>query len=66
MFIAFVTGTFTYLSGAGKYKGITGGGTIKSEVIFQGPKSRATISSYEKNWEIKRPQAPQALRACGI
>ena len=53
MFIAFGSGTFTYLSGTGKYKGITGGGTIRSEIVFQGPKSRATISSYEKHWEIK-------------
>jgi hypothetical protein len=51
--IAFETGTFTYVSGTGKYKGITGGGTSKSEIVFQGPKNGAMITSYEKHWEIK-------------
>ena len=53
IFIAFETDKFTYVSGTGKYKGITGGGTMKSEIAFQGPKNVAAITAYEKQWEIK-------------
>jgi hypothetical protein len=53
IFITFETDKFTYVSGTGKYKGITGGGTMKSEIVFQSPKNVATITAYEKHWEIK-------------
>jgi hypothetical protein len=53
IFITFETGTFTFVSGTGKYKGITGGGTSKSEIAFQGPKDVVLITSHEKHWEIK-------------
>jgi hypothetical protein len=53
IFITFTAGAFTYVSGTGKYKGITGGGTAASEIVFQSPKTVALVTAYEKHWEIK-------------
>ena len=66
IFITYGADAFTFIGGTGKYKGITGGGTSKSETIFQGAKNWAGVVSFEKHWEIKLSRTPQALRACCI
>lgn len=53
IFVTYNTDTFTFVGGTGKYKGITGGGTVKSETVFQGAKNWAGIVSFEKHWQIK-------------
>ena len=53
IFITYSGEGFTFIGGTGKYKGITGGGTDKSDIVFQGKKNWAIIDAYEKHWEIK-------------
>ena len=53
IFITYNAESFTFVGGTGKYKGITGGGTSKSETVIQGAKNWAGILSFEKHWEIK-------------
>ncbi len=45
IFITYNAESFTFAGGTGKYKGITGGGTIKFETVFQGGKIWAGIAS---------------------
>lgn len=53
IFITYGVGTFTYIGGTGKYKGITGGGTNKGDPTFQDKKNWAAVVAFEKHWEIK-------------
>lgn len=52
-FVTYGPETFTYVGGTGKYKGITGGGTFKSDPVYLGKKDAAFIVSFEKHREIK-------------
>lgn len=44
---------FTFVGGTGKFKGITGGGTGKLEMVFEGAKNWPIIATWDKHWEIK-------------
>jgi hypothetical protein len=52
-FVTFETGKYAYVGGTGKYKGLTGGGPVTSERIYQGKNDWAVIMAFEKQWEIK-------------
>jgi hypothetical protein len=53
IFITYGVGTFTFVGGTGKYKGITGGGTNSGSPIFQDKKNAAYVVVFEKTWEMK-------------
>jgi hypothetical protein len=53
LFLTFEVGKFTLVGGTGKFKGITGVGTVKADRIYQGKNDWAIIMAFEKNWEIK-------------
>ena len=53
IFITYGVGTFAYIGGTGKYKGMTGGGTNTGNPIFQDGKNWAAVVEFEKHWEIK-------------
>ena len=53
IFITYGVGTFTFIGGTGKYKGMAGGGTVKADVAFQDKKNGAYILAFEKHWAIK-------------
>jgi hypothetical protein len=53
LFLTFEVGKFNLVGGTGKFKGITGVGTVKADRIYQGKNDWAIIMAFEKNWEIK-------------
>ena len=54
IFSTFVLGKLTYVGGTGKYRGLSGEGTLKS-ARFSGPSGMvARISEIEMTWTIKR------------
>ena len=52
-FVTFETGKYAYVGGTGKYKGLTGGGPVTSERIYQGKNDWAVVMAFEKQWEVK-------------